>query len=187
MRRAAAIGLTTVIIALAAPAGAHERLLVPELPGWRVVSSHTDATADVSELIPGHETDESWTRRFTVQAYRNSPMTVAAFLDGLADRAAEACDGSAVEPINPVAVGIMEAGRRGVACCRYHGDGKGSYSLFYALRGRDALYVVAFAWRGTPFRPGTLPMALSELADWNSELDHVSLCDDSDPNLPCPR
>jgi hypothetical protein len=187
MRRAALFAFA-LLLAPPPPARAAERLLVPELRGWQVIATHNDSVADVTELVPGTESAEAWSRRLTVQAYRGTAMTVTEFLDGLVPRTREVCDGFAAGPIVPEAVaGADGGGRRTIACGNYRGDGRGSFTLFYAIRGRAALYVLARAWRGARFAPPAPPISASELADWNATFDGVRLCDTDDPARPCPE
>jgi hypothetical protein len=170
-----------------ASAQAGERLLVPELPGWKTLDSVADRSAEVTEMIPGLEDSRTWTRRLSVHAFRGSPMTAGQFLAGLEPRSGEVCDSILAEPVKPQRLAGAEAGRRVVSCGRYKGDGKGSYALYLAVRGREALYVVARSWRGNPFRPGQPPVAVTELDDWNAYLDGVRLCDTNDLSRPCPK
>ncbi len=189
MRHAAFFALFAVLLAAAPPVRAAERLLVPELPGWKVADTHNDAIADVTELVPGTETADVWTRRLTIQAYRTTAMTATQFLDGLVPRTREVCDGFAAGPVvaAPVAGADGAGARRTISCGTYRGDGRGSFTLFFAIRGRAALYVLARVWRGAPFQPAVPPVSASELADWNVTFDGVRLCDSNDPARPCPK
>ena len=184
----AAVAVLFALLAAAPAASAAERLLIPEMPGWKVIETHTDAVADVSELIPANETPDTWTRRFTIQAFRGSTMTAAAFLDGVVARTDEVCDGIAAEPVRSIVVPGAEAARRGIGCSRYKGDGKGSYTLFTAVRGARALYVLSRAWRGEPYHAGVAsPVPAAELAEWTATADSIRLCDSDDSARPCPR
>ena len=175
------------ILATSVPAWSAEQILVPQLPGWKVIDHRDAQGVEVNSLIPSSETDDTWTRRLTVQAYRGSPMTATAFLEGLVERIDEVCDSIGVEPIVADPPGPNEGARRVIACGRYKGDGMGSYTLYYALRGRDALYILARSWRGEPFIPSvTRPVTQAELARWQVTFDAVRLCDAADPNRPCP-
>lgn len=177
-----AVGLGWVNPALAA-----ERILVPQLPGWKTIDSHNDAEIESSSLIPNDETEDTWSRRLTIQAFRNTPMTAVVFLEGLVERIDEVCDGIAAEPLIPGPPGPYETARRIIACGRYRGDGKGSFTLYYALRGKEALYVLARTWRGDPFIPSAVrPVTQAELSRWSATFDAVRLCDSADPGRPCP-
>ena len=182
----AALFLTFLVVT--GPVRAGERLLVPELMGWRVISTHNDQFADVSELIPPSQSEEDWTRRLTVQAFRGGKMDAGEYLDGLIPRTEEVCDSIVAEPIQRTPLAGFEGGRRSIACGRYQGDGKGSYTLFFAIRGHEALYVLARSWRGEAFKPQTgSPVPAQEFADWQALFDGVRICDTADSARPCPR
>lgn len=183
MRR---LGLLAFLMGLSCgSAMAAERLQVPELPGWKMVVSFADRAGENSELIPESETNDRWTRRVTVQAFRGVSLSAAAFLEQVVQKTAEVCDGATAGPSSLGKVSGAEAGTRTVACGRYKGDGKGSFTLHYVIRGREALYVVSRVWRGEPFSPAAMPIANSELAEWTDYVNAIELCDTSDPNRAC--
>ncbi|MDA8232994.1 MAG: hypothetical protein M0006_16820 [Magnetospirillum sp.] len=180
MSRRAAIALSAILFAAAAPAWAKERLVVPELADWKVVDTHTDGIADVRELVPANQTDDDWTQRLSIQAFRGAAMSAGTFLGGLPQQMEPVCDGMAAEPVRTVALdGAADAGRRAIACGRFKGDGKGNYTLYYAIHGREALYVLARAWRGAPFDTAAPPVSAARLAEWNAMFDAVRLEQDS--------
>ena len=72
-----------------------------------------------------------------------------------------------------------------MACGRYKGDGRGTFSLFLVIRGQEALYVVSRLWRGEPFDPSRMPISAAELQEWSDFVGAVDLCDSRDPNRPC--
>lgn len=186
MRRIVLLSLS-LLAALAQPARAVERLLVPQLAGWKVIVGHADPGAEISELIPELENPDNWTRRISVEAFRiGAQRTVAGLLDTVAKRSAEICDDALADVPRMGKLERYEAGSRFVACGRFRGDGHGTYTLYYAIRGRDALYVVSRSWRGTPFAAGTIPVDERELADWIGFMRAISLCDPADPARACP-
>ena len=111
----------------------------------------------------------------TVQAYPGTSLGAEVFLNGLADRLGPACEDFAVGPVVPSSVSGREAGRRIVSCGRFKGDGMANYSLYFAIRGQKALYVLARTWRGEPFR--TAPVDAAELSAWTATFDKVRLSD----------
>ncbi|HTH15583.1 MAG TPA: hypothetical protein VL974_02930 [Magnetospirillum sp.] len=189
MRRAIVGGLALLGLlampGLGAGAQAGERLQVPELPGWKVVVNVADRAGESTELIPAAETADGWTRRVTVQAFRGSPMTVPDFLDQVVQRTAEVCDGATAGPSGLGKVSGLEAGTRSIACGRYKGDGRGSFTLHYVVRGREAFYVITRLWRGVPFNPSTTPISQEELAEWTDYVNSVEVCDTTDPARRC--
>lgn len=181
------IGLAVMMaVGLAAgAASASERLQVPQLPGWKVVASVSDRTGESTDLIPATESAETWTRRVTVQAFRGVPMTVPAFLDQVAQKTAEVCDGATAGPASTGKVSGFEAGTRSVACGRYKGDGRGTFTLHYVIRGQEAFYVVTRLWRGEPFNPATTPISAEELREWSDYVGAIELCDTRDSARSC--
>lgn len=177
MRVAAALMIVTLSAISAPSALAAERLQVPQLPGWKVVSSVSDAAGEATDLVPQAETAETWSRRVTIQAFRGIPMTVPTFLDQVVEKTKAVCDEAAAGTVSLGTVSGHPAGSRTVACGRYKGDGKGNFTLYYAIRGREAFYVVSRAWRGSPFAAGTNPVAAAELADWVAYVDALQVCE----------
>ncbi len=182
-----ATGMAALLMTGTAPVRARERLLVPQIPGWVVTESYNDPIAQITELVPAGETSDTWTRRLTVQAFTGSPMSAADFLKGLVPHTADVCEGFQAGPVVEAPVPGADGGRRTISCGKYRGDGRGSFTLFYALRGHSALFVLARAWRGAPFQPDTPPVNATELDAWNRLFDGVRLCDTNDPARPCPQ
>ncbi|MBF0327513.1 hypothetical protein [Magnetospirillum moscoviense] len=178
------IGVLGLILS-AHGAMAAEKLQVPQLLGWKVIVSLADRNGETTELIPGNEAAESWTRRATIQAFRGTPLTAQAFLDTVVTKTGQVCEQASAGPSSLGMVGGREAGSRTVACGRYKGDGRGSMTLYFVVRGKDAFYVVSRAWRGEPFAQGTVPVSAAELAEWVAYMNAVDLCDNKDPNRPC--
>ncbi|CDL00128.1 conserved exported protein of unknown function [Magnetospirillum gryphiswaldense MSR-1 v2] len=179
--------LVLAVAALLLPlsALASERLQVPQLSDWKVMSSVTDKTGQSTELIPVQEGAETWTRRITVQAFRGVPLTVSEFLEQAVAKTAPVCEAAAAGPASIGSIGGREAGSRTIACGKYKGDGRGTYVLHFAIRGRDAFYVVSRMWRGAPFALGQVPVPESELVQWRAYADAIDLCDTTDARRPC--
>jgi hypothetical protein len=172
----AAIGLSMLI---AAQAEAGERLLVPQLAGWTQIEEENGAGIQSSSFVPQGETSQDWHMRLTVQAYPGTGLTALGFLDQVVERIDESCEGSSAGPIATAPLTGHEAGRRVIRCGRYLGDGMGLVTLYYAIRGRQALYVVARSWRGEPFKVGQdQPVSEAEIGRWGRSLDPIKLCDD---------
>lgn len=179
------IGAAMMMAGAMAPAVAAERLQVPQLAGWKVIANVADRAGEVTELIPEAELADTWSRRVTIQAFRGVAMTVRAFLDQVVEKTVAVCDAAAAGQPSLGTVAGAEAGSRTVACGRYKGDGKGSYTLYYVIRGSEAFYVVSRSWRGQPFPAGSTPVPPDELTGWAAYVDALDLCDTKDPRRPC--
>nr|CAM74085.1 conserved hypothetical protein, secreted [Magnetospirillum gryphiswaldense MSR-1] len=170
---------------LPCPPLAADRLQVPQLNHWKGKSPETDKTRQADGLIPGQKGAETWTRRITVQAFRGVPLTVSEFLEQAVAKTAPVCEAAAAGPASMGSIGGREAGSRTIACGKYKGDGRGTYVLHFAIRGRDAFYVVSRMWRGAPFALGQVPVPESELVQWRAYADAIDLCDTTDARRPC--
>lgn len=166
--------LSALWLISASGALAGERLLVPQLDGWRPVVGHAGPAGEVTEMIPEHESPDSWTRRMTVQAFRGVDLPVAEFLDKAAKGMAEPCVHPVIEPPRLGRLESAEAGSRLVACGR-NADGSGEVSMFYAIGGREAFYVVSRSWRGPAFDSAPHPVPDAEMAEWISFMRSVRL------------
>lgn len=173
------------LFVLASPCLASERLQVPHLEGWKVLSSVSDASGEATDMIPVTEDGQNWTRRISVQAFRTVPLTVAGFLDQVISQAEPVCDNASAGPASMGRVSGLEAGSRTLACGKYKGDGHGTFVLHFVIRGREAFYVVSRMWRGAPFALGQVPVPAAELATWRDYADAITVCDTSDPVRPC--
>ncbi len=188
MAQAIALMVGAAALSVPGPAWAGERVLVPQMNGWKQIDHTAGPGVEASSLIPEGETAENWSRRLTVQAFRGSTMSAPAFLDALTERVGEVCDSIAADPVVPGPPGTpYDTARRIVSCGRYMGDGKGLFTYYYALKGRDGLYVLSRSWRGDPFDPRTVrPVPQSEIDRWSATFDAVRLCDTTDSTRPCP-
>jgi hypothetical protein len=177
MRKATRVALALVLGLSPWAADAAERIEVPELPGWKVVANVRDRAGESTDLIPSGESNDTWSRRVTIQAFRGSPMTVPEFLDQVLTRTAQVCDGAAAGPPSLGKVSGVQAGTRTIACGRYKGDGRGTFALHYVIRGREAFYAVTRLWRGVPFDPSVTPLSAAELREWTDYVGAIELCD----------
>lgn len=183
MRGLAVVAIGMLLVSV--PARAGERLLVPQLEGWQQLFSHAGPATEVTEMIPAAETPAGWTRRLTIQAFRGLDLDVAVFLDTVVRRSNEICETLATDTMRLGQAEGVEAGMQALACGRYRGGDKGEYVLYYALKGREAFYVVSRAWRGPAFPVGTIPVSQQELDDWKRFLRSTRLCDPLHPKRPC--
>lgn len=181
------LGLAVIVLCLTwgGWAWAGERLQVPELAGWKVVAGVRDGNGESTELIPAQENAEDWTRRVTIQAFRNNRLGVAEFLDRAMQNSASVCDSTAAGPSSLGRVSGFDAGSRTVSCGRYRGDGRGHFTLYFVVRGQSAFYVVSRSWRGAAYHPTILPIGQDELADWTRFANAIELCVAADVNKGC--
>lgn len=185
-------------IALAAVAGSagaqgivNEQVLVP-LPdnAWQMIgSARTPGALSILEYAPPGQTAENWTRRLKIEIFHNNSISVlqlAAQTKTFHDTTAQICDSSSFTVARQVTVNGYEAIVAFITCPRHKASGRGEFTLWQAMRGTDALYIVQRQMRGQPFAADALPLDEAEVREWVTHMARVSLCDSRAPQHPCP-
>lgn len=162
-----------------------EQLRVPTLTGWTAIANLNDPVGENSEWIPTGEKDDSWIRKISIQAFRGSPLTATEFLTLALDRSADVCDGLSASPIQALNTTSYDMGERVVYCYRYKGDAMGHTTLYWVLRGKQALYVVSLAWRTPPFTADSLPISDQQLREAQMLTRQITLCQKSSTGNSC--
>lgn len=172
----------------AGPGLGGEQLLVPLPPGdWIVGYAAGNGNQDITEYVPRGQRVDDWGEMLTVQVFRGDPMPALAFLERMkaaADRE-QPCDVTDFSIIGSRKVDGYDGSRASMYCTRGKQTGKGEITLFQALRGRDALYVVQRAKRTPPYTTKAVPTTPEESPAWGNHLNSVSVCDSRDPGRPC--
>ncbi len=187
-RRAAPIAALAAALALAAPAAAEERFIVPRPAGWKMVFSTSQPKLTMMEFVPAAESVDDWTQMVTSQTFvgaRN--VSVERYLERIAVEAKKVCDDVAVTPIRSATVNGQPAALMTQFCTRYAKTGKGEITLYKVIQGRDALYIAYRSWRGAPFQSGTQPVPRADLDAWVDYLNRVTVCDTADSARACPN
>lgn len=157
---------------------ADENVLVPDLPGYHVDYRVKNSKVSLVEMTRDSETVHDWTELVTAQTYFSPTVpTAAGFLAAAQHAADQLCPGN-------VFSSRLEGTANGYPfvqwtnhCPTDSRTGKTEWTIFKAIRGKDALYVVQ---KGFRFDPSDLQ--LREAADF---LARVTVCDARDAGHPC--
>ncbi len=179
-RTAAALLIGCGLAVAAQPAVDAEKLIVSPPEDFKVGYDSRDADKSITEFVPAQESVEDWTRMLTVQVFRHAKVEAAAFLQGIGKGYLAACPGTSVRgngirtgQVNGYVVSMLV-----LQCPRNPATGKPETTIFRAIKGNDALYVVQRAWRADP--------APQDFDATIQGLSAVTVCDRRSSEHPCP-
>ncbi len=156
-------------------------------PSWVPALNNKKDDLAFLEFVPSGRTIYDWDRMMTVRMVKNSQETPEKHLEAMAGAARAACHFAPVGKNEAGKVNNYSASMRWVACAEHLESGKGEFTLFQAIKGNDAFYVVQLAWRGAAFAGDKPPIAIEEYQVWQSIMSKVWLCDSANPAHPCPE
>ena len=186
IRPALCLSLVTALGVAAAPVDCQaqapttsERLLLAQLPGFKVDHQSSEGNLALAQWVPIGETSSVWTRMLTVQVRRHTTADPASFLNGVAAQWAGSCPASSHQPVAVGRANGYVASTLLIRCPRNPKTGKPETTALRAIKGNDALYVIQMAFRSNP--PDR------DLADGMRYLTKVTVCDTRDfARHPCP-
>jgi hypothetical protein len=154
-----------------------ENLVFSPPQGFKVgfQSSHDRRT--MVEFVPTAETVENWTQMLTVQVFRGMKADAATFLQGVGKLYMDACPGTTAKGIFTGTVNGYVVSMLVLKCPKYPSTGKPETTAFRAIRGKDALYSVQWAWRSVP--------SDQDMAAVMQGLAKVTVCDTRTAEHPC--
>jgi len=192
---AALIGVLPGSGPAAAPAGDTAVLLggggevyIAGLPaGWRKQAEASDALGIRADWLPAGQTVEDWRDRITLQLIPEvSGPVPERFLDNLAALWTESCESVMVTEVESKPINGYAAASRLIACTRDTQSGKGSVSLYRAIAGERALYVVQRAYRVAPFTTEGVPIGSADLDAGRNAIGYGVACARDAAAHPCP-
>ncbi len=146
-------------------AWAGEKVLIPELPGWKVVVNLSDPAGDMLELAPEKEDAGKGMRRAGVVAVRRPGMTTETFIQTLKHKMGDLCESLAVGPVHSR---DNLGGVFTVACGRYKSTEIGTFSVYRTFQGGESFTVVDRTWKGPAFALHQLPVEAEEIEAWTT-------------------
>ncbi|WP_419903122.1 hypothetical protein [Kiloniella sp.] len=181
----AAVTILIVTISAASAAGDHAvgqggngEFFMAAIPdGWQALPRATEAQQTSAEWLPPGQTVENWTDMITVQVFPGwAEGDVSIFLDGLADIYKQNCEVSGATPLLKDQVNGFLTGFRLINCTRDLTRNSGEVSLFRALIGQSAAYLIQRVFRVPEFEIGAKPVTDEAMIQAYSSISSVGAC-----------
>lgn len=127
-----------------------EYLIQPMPAGYVQVHQTRQQGTDLIEWVPQGESKEAWTRMVTTIIVRGDHPTALGFQAQIRDGFVSACGKASSADLRTGEESGYAASLWVHACARNPATGKPEYMWMKTLEGRDALYIVQFAFRDMP-------------------------------------
>ncbi|WP_421999718.1 hypothetical protein [Reyranella sp.] len=156
-----------------------ENLLLAPPAGFKMAFRGSRDDVGIFEWVPNGETLEDWTEMMTVQVFKDRPdLDPKDFLAKIQTRWQAECNGSASAPVTAERINGYTAATMLLRCPLLPSTGKPEMTMFRAIKGKDALYLVQRA-----VRAADTPEQVARLEAYFAK---VSACDVRSPAHPCP-
>jgi hypothetical protein len=181
------------LIFVAAPCWAAEQktgeLLHIDLPpGWMVGSSQRQGTTQLIEYIPKGQTLPEWKEMITVKTFRGASLAPEEMLSNAIHLTQKACTTSRqIKGIKSSTVNGYPAAEVVLICGENPYTHRAEITLYKAIQGRQALYLLQRAWSRAPFDARITLINSSLLQEGRAFLGRAFLCDTRDRERPCPE
>lgn len=177
MRRIACLALS--VLALGAAHAGDERFPIGVPEGFTIGHEQTLGPQRIIEMVPEGENVQQWTRMITVLTVRDLPRErMRGIADGVAAGWVEACPGGRTTPIVDGEDNRYPTLRYSMHCPLLQATGKPENTWVKMVAGREALYVVQFAFRSEPTD--------AQVEEATSLFDVFQLCDLKRAEHACP-
>ncbi len=153
-------------------------LYVPIPLDWQLGYQAANHAMSIAEYVPKGQTVENWQHMITVQIFnQGETFTPESFLLRIAELAAPLCHGYKGHMISAAAGAKKEANAVLFIqyCGRYEKTQQGEATLFKAIKGTHAFYVVQQAWRGPAFIMQDIPIDKKQVQAWIEYMNTVAL------------
>lgn len=163
-------------------AASPERLILPEMPGYKIANQSTANGVLLRELAKDNETVQNWTELVTVHVFpggaaKNEPVAYATAMDNIWKGVCAGASSGAI--LGQGAENGYTAAFFAEDCPKNPKTGQPEHAMMKAIRGADNFYVVQKSWRTPPTK--------AQVALWSYRLGRVSVCDPRRPDAPCPK
>lgn len=167
------------------PSG-RERLVAQPPPGWKMSYRHSVAGLEVWEFLPQGQSLENWRDMITAQAISgeesNPPR---ALLTLVAERARTICLEVLSSPIDEQPADGLAGATMAQFCVRDSKGRRGDLTLYRAIRGKHALYVLSRTRRDESYDGKAIPLPEAALAQWRKDLEQFRVCRDGEGGSGC--
>ncbi|MEH6629386.1 MAG: hypothetical protein V7776_01085 [Halopseudomonas aestusnigri] len=158
--------------------GGNGEFFMASIPdGWQALPRATKAQQTSAEWLPQGQTVENWTDMITVQVFPGwAEGDVSVFLDELADIYKQNCEVSGATPPLKDKVNGFLTGFRLINCTRDLTRNSGEVSLFRALIGKNAAYLIQRVFRVPEFEIGAKPVTDEIMVKAYGSISSVGAC-----------
>ncbi|MFD2204928.1 hypothetical protein [Kiloniella antarctica] len=145
--------------------------------GWQALPRVTEVQQTSAEWLPMGQTVENWTDMITVQVFPGwAEGDVSVFLDELADIYKKNCEVSGATPPLKDQVNGFLTGFRLINCTRDLTRNSGEVSLFRALIGKNAAYLIQRVFRVPEFEIGAKPVTDEVMVKAFGSISSIGAC-----------
>jgi hypothetical protein len=157
-----------------------ENLLTPMPKGFKLGWSKIDSGLDYLEYVPAGETVENWTKLLTVQIFHKlGGLAPAKFAGKMALNWTSACSGGSTQILSETVENGYPILMQLQTCPLNPGSGQPESAMVKFIGGKDAFYVLQYAWRAEGGR--------DNITEATTVLSGPIVCDTREPAHPCPK
>ena len=158
--------------------GGNGEFFMASIPdGWLALPRATKAQQTSAEWLPQGQTVENWTDMITVQVFPGwAEGDVSTFLEGLAEIYKQNCEVSGATPLLKDQVNGFLTGFRLINCTRDLTRNSGEVSLFRALIGKNAAYLIQRVFRVPEFEIGAKPVTDEAMVQAYGSISSIGAC-----------
>lgn len=168
--------------------GGNGEVYIAGLPaGWGLGFQESTEIGHHLEWVPVAQKSEDWRDMIAYQLFpKLIDLAPDIFLSKMADHYSESCEQVLATDIEGTPSNGYPGALRVLACTRNKVTGLGEVTLFRAVMGEQAFYVVQRAWRMEPFAAGTIPITPDQLDAGRKVIEYGVPCRNNNNKRPCP-
>jgi len=154
-------------------------------PGWQLGYQETTEIGHHLEWVPNGQPAKDWRDMIAYQLFpKLIDLPPDQFLAKMADHYADSCEQVLATDIEGAPANGYQGALRVLACTKNKVTGLGEVTLFRAVMGEEAFYVVQRAWRMEPFSAETIPVTGEQLDAGRKLVEYGVACHSA--GKPCP-
>lgn len=168
--------------------GGDGEVYIAGLPsGWTLGFQESNEIGHHLEWVPDGQAPKDWRDMIAYQLFpKLIELDPDQFLTKMADHYADSCEQVLATDIEGTPNNGYAGALRVLACTRNKVTGLGEVTLFRAVMGERAFYVVQRAWRMDPFEPDAIPVTGEQLDAGRKLIEYGVACRNNTPQRPCP-
>lgn len=167
--------------------GAGEVYIAGLPQGWSLGFQESTEIGHHLEWVPAGQPPKDWRDMIAYQLFpKLVGLSPDQFLAKMADHYADSCEQVLATDVEGTPSNGFPGALRVLACTKNKVTGLGEVTLFRAVMGEQAFYVVQRAWRTDPFPPESIPVTGDQLDDGRKLIEYGVACRSQTTKRPCP-